>query len=233
MLDHQSIKWGIRGFALTAVLLATALWLAQPTFGQDQPNQNEQYNGRTDDPNGQAAAPLPSQETIPNNFVFPAEATSSRQVDSAEAELALAESAYTSPLVIPAADFRTDGINPDSTNFSFFSGHIAGNSQDAGCVQAPAYLPHGAQLSLIAISAIDNDATNIPLILHRVNNFTGAHDLMASIFTAGNSSTPQSFSSTSIAEPLISYPTYSYYVTICLSKEEFKLFSTRIYYTIP
>jgi hypothetical protein len=140
---------------------------------------------------------------------------------------------YGSPLVIPAADFRSDGIQPTYYNFWFATGAFQGaNATTSGCLMAPAYLPNGATVIDVYASVYDNSTTyNVPISLKRVENYTGAVDTMASITSAGASTAIQSLVAPSISNPSVSYPNYSYYATACVRSSDTAVYSVRIYYT--
>ena len=141
---------------------------------------------------------------------------------------------YSSPLVIPAAAFSSDGYDPDSMFFSFPLGYVRGNAAMDGCVKAPAYLPNGATVTSVYASVYDNDGTyNIYIKLRRVDNYTGATATMASLSSTGTSSAIRNIVDSSIDHPLIDYPQYSYYVTTCLPSYDIRLYSVRIYFDGP
>jgi hypothetical protein len=141
------------------------------------------------------------------------------------------EAGYQSPLVISAADFSSDGFDPDGFFFSFAGGYI--NGDGSACLKAPAYLPKGATITSLYASLYDNADGNVTVNLRRVNRSTGATNVMASASTSSNSTSIQQRSDTSISYPDISYPTYAYYVTTCLSYANHRVYSVRIYYTGP
>jgi hypothetical protein len=124
---------------------------------------------------------------------------------------------YTSPLVIPAADFTDDGFDPDSVFFSFGGGYFTGDADAYGCLIAPAYLPQGATVTAMFVSVYDNDAArNITVTFRRVDNFTGSGTSLASTSTSGSFAGIQTIATSSITDPVILYPDNSYYLTTCL-----------------
>ncbi len=136
-----------------------------------------------------------------------------------------------SPLVIPATAFAPDGANPDSYFFSFGAGYIVGNSQNYGCLMAPAYLPHGVTVTDMFSTVFDDDATfNMAVTLRRVDNFTGTTAILATASTAGEFNGIQVLSDFTIENPLVQYPEYSYYVTTCTLSSTHRLYSVRIYF---
>ena len=135
------------------------------------------------------------------------------------------------PLVIPAAAFTSDGVDPDGFYFSFAGGYV--NGDGSACLKAPAYLPQGAYVTSVYASLYDNASGNVTVNLRRVHRSTGATNVMASVSTSSNSTSIQQRSDTSISYPDISYPTYAYYVTTCLSYADHRVYAVRIYYTGP
>ena len=143
-----------------------------------------------------------------------------------------APSGYDSPLVIPAADFRSDGIVPGGYRFWFSGGAIEGTGAGGTCLMAPAYLPNGARITQLWASVYDNDAGyNVSVSLRRVNNYLGTMVVLAQASSSGASTSIQSVTAPSIANPVVEYPTYSYYATVCVSSASVSLYSVRIWYT--
>lgn len=138
-----------------------------------------------------------------------------------------------SPLVIPAAAFRSDGHDPDAIFFSFIGGYVRGEHGNS-CLMAPVYLPQFATAEIIYASAYDNDSNsgvNLWINLYRMHNYTGAVDLMAHMETTSDMDAIQVLSDPSIDYNSVSYPTYSYYIGTCLESTNTRLYSVRIYYT--
>ena len=141
---------------------------------------------------------------------------------------------YSSPLVIPAAAFSSDGYDPDSMFFSFFGGYVRGNAATDGCVKAPAYLPNGATITKMCATVYDNDTIYpVWVDLWRVDNLSGDTDWMATVETTGASTSVKWVCDTSIDDPLVVYPGYAYYVTSCLFSSNIRLYSVRIYFDGP
>lgn len=140
-----------------------------------------------------------------------------------------------SPLVVPAAAFAADGANPDSSFFPFSGGYFQGDSQNYGCRVAPVYLPNEAEINDMFVSLYDNDTTfNMTVNLRRVDNFSGGIDTMATAGTTGSAAFNgvQVANDTTINEPIIVYPDYSYYLTACALSSNMRLYSVRLYYTV-
>ncbi len=199
-------------------------------------------SNRTDDPLGRTRIPLVESEDQPaNNLAYNQQ--NDRPFDPAANQAAMAREAalrqetsqqYVSPLVIPAAGFTDDGANPDSLFFPFGSGYFQGDAENYGCLVAPVYLPNGATVTDIFATVYDNDATyNLSLDFRRVDNFAGGTDTMAAMTTAGTFAGVQVVSESTITEPLVLYPDFSYYLTTCLLSGNIRLYSVRLYYTAP
>ena len=262
MIQKNVIQWFAKGFLATILILLIIIYpqavqtqetgnsnapFSEVSNSAEQADEVEMNNlalenevdvtavGPTDDPQGRVFIPL-EETPINDSNIDAQEGVSSTDVplSSAEAierEKSLLET-YTSPLVIPAADFADDGGNPDSSFFSFGSGYIIGNSQNYGCVMAPAYLPNNVTVTDMFATVYDNDATfNLTVSLRRLDNFTGVTDVMASGATLGDFDGIQVVSDFTIDEPLIAYPDYSYYVTTCALSSTIRFYSIRLYYT--
>jgi len=190
--------------------------------------------GRTDDSLGRQFIPLADEgPVVPNIQAFDPNASTLIQSDTPREGRAgqIEGQDYRSPLVIPAADFSSDGFDPDGFRFSFSGGYLAGQSSN-NCLQAPAYLPDDAVVYDFFVTFYDNnDSNNIFLELRRVNNFTGDVSVLASVQSSGASGTIRSVRDNTIANGTIIYPDYSYYVTTCLPATNLRLYSTRIYYS--
>ena len=144
---------------------------------------------------------------------------------------------YQSPLVIPAAEFSSDGSNqPGDFFYSFPGGYLLGTDPvTTTCLQAPAYLPQGATVTGLFVSVYDNtDTGNMFLNLYRVDNFNAANDVvrMAEVLTsdAGTSGSIVTLTDQTISSAGVLYPNFSYYVGVCLDANV-RLYAARIYYT--
>ncbi len=198
--------------------------------------------GRTDDPEGRSLIPLSEAAPLPaDNLESMADPEGLFDLAVSQANVlreaglnSNAPQQYTSPLVIPAADFAADGFAPDTMFFSFGGGYVQGDAGAYGCVMAPAYLPQGVTVTDMFVSVYDNDGTNnITVDLRRVDNFSGTQAAMATASTTGNFAGVQTVSDASIVNPLIAYPDFSYYVTTCLFSGNTRLYSVRLYYAVP
>ena len=138
----------------------------------------------------------------------------------------------TSPLVIPAAAFATNGDSPSSTNMIWYEGYIAGTALAGGCIQAPVYLPDNTEITSFYISYIDEDGgQDFTVWLTRTTNTSVAAFLdLATASTTGSSPDVRTAWDTSIQEPIVQLPEYSYYVSTCLPSASTKLISARIYF---
>jgi hypothetical protein len=180
----------------------------------------------------QTTQPDPGQ--VNNNARSTGPMTGINSIVSAKVESQRHATTSSSPLVIPAADFRSDGYDPDSIFFFFGGGYIQGGNANS-CVMAPAYLPNGATVYDIYASVVDNDAAaNVWIRLFRVNNNTGVVNEMAYMYTDDVYHSPDiiSLEDDSVDYPIVEYPTYSYYVGSCLASSAIHLYSVRIWYTV-
>jgi hypothetical protein len=137
-----------------------------------------------------------------------------------------------SPLVVPAAAFATNG-NYDGTYFFHpFEGHMRGTAATDGCVQAPVYLPRGAEVFQIYASILDEDAgADVYLSLMRSDNFAYHDaDTMAAAHSNGSSSVIQSIFDETVQYAGIEHPRYHYWVALCLPSADTKLYSVRVYF---
>ncbi len=156
-------------------------------------------------------------------------------LDGPEAEME-GTSRLTDPgvLVIPGADFRSDGYDPDGFFFWFGGGYFQNKATNPGvCLMAPAYLPHGATINSFFATAYDNTATGfITMGLYRLDNYSGSVSQIgyisttmsyvnSNIFTIGDST---------ILNPVVSFPDYSYYVGGCVTESANRIYNLRIYY---
>jgi hypothetical protein len=153
-----------------------------------------------------------------------------------EYQAAADSTGFGSPLVIPAADFSSDGFKPESYYFDYILGYVRGNSLAYGCLKSPAYLPDDAILTDLFATVYDNDpdpADNVDVRLYRVNNYTGVVDILANAGSSGASPQIQPLQASSIQFPQVTAPDYSYYVTTCVPSDQIRFYSIRLYYDRP
>lgn len=186
----------------------------------------------TDDPQGRVFIPLEeSLEPVGNVTEGGGSYDPGTSLEATAREKVLQIESASSPLVIPAAAFTADGSNPDSMFFPFGGGYFSGDSENYGCMVAPAYLPQGAEIVDLFATVYDDDATyNLLVTLRRVDNFAGGTDTMAEAETSGEFAGVQVINDFSIVEPIVTYPDYSYYVTTCVLSGSIRLYSVRLYY---
>ena len=139
-----------------------------------------------------------------------------------------------SPLIIPAADFSSDGYLPGSTLFSFAGGYTAGvganKVQGGGCLKAPVYLPSGASITSFAAYVSDTDTINdLVISLHRIRTMTGLHEMLAQVQDLGGGIGIHTLINNSIQPNQID-DLHAYYVTTCLWTQKMKLYGVRIYF---
>ncbi len=141
---------------------------------------------------------------------------------------------YSSPMVIPAADFSSDGAQPDRTFFSFTEGYVRGTGAGQGCLKAPVYLPNGAILDYFYDYVYDNESTyTVTVTLDRVRNQTGVHDPMAAIASSGTSDQIQYLGTVPDTKTNTIDNEFSYYTTTCLYTLNTRLYAIRISYHMP
>jgi len=208
MDNKHTLTWFARGFALTGLVLLVVVMTAWPASGQSQ---------GSDEPGSNWEAQVPGDASIP--------VTEPHWVGDT------VSTGYTSPLVIPAAAFTSDGGDPDGFFFDFGGGYV--NGSGTACLKAPAYLPNGSIITSVNAFLYDNASGNVTVNLRRVNVDTGTSNEMANPGTVADSTAIQQRSDTTIAYPEISYPDYAYYVTTCLNYADHRLYSVHIYYTGP
>jgi hypothetical protein len=134
-------------------------------------------------------------------------------------------------LVIPSADFRSDGYVPQGPFFSFYGGYWVGYSSST-CLMAPLYPPNGTEIYQLWSTIYDNDPTyQIWMSLFRVDNYGGIVDIMASIASGepyAHDGWTQIYD-TSVDFPIVVLPQYSYYLGMCNESTSTLLLSTRVW----
>lgn len=137
-----------------------------------------------------------------------------------------------SPMVISAAAFATNGNHDGTYYYHPFEGHMQGKSTTDGCVQAPLYLPEGAEISQLIASIIDEDSgADVYVSLMRSDNYAYHDaDTLGTANTGGSTASMQTPSDTTISHPLVTYPRYHYWVQLCLPSMDTKLYSVRVYF---
>lgn len=143
--------------------------------------------------------------------------------------------ALSSVYVLPSADFRSDGADPDGFFFWFGGGHIMGkDDQTSGtCLMAPVYLPAGATITDVYATVVDDsDTLRIWMELYRLDNYSGDVVEVAYLETTAGYANPSlvTIYDLTISNPVVSYPSYSYYVGTCIPGSAIKLYDVRIYY---
>jgi len=241
MVDKWFSKgtWLIVSIAVTllavALLLVPALGFAQgekePNWSATAPEEGTPL-GRTDDPLGRVEIPVTVQNPPDSNVDITSNAVEGVDLVFGDEAATREEEtrSYSSPLVIPGADFSSDGKKPDSYFFSFYGGRIEGG--DGAYLMAPVYLPHGVTVSSMYVSYIDNNpAYGLSVKLFRVDNYDGTVNIMASFSTTDEPEDPSICigADPSIDFPKVAYPRYSYYVGTGLPTDT-RLYSVRLYY---
>jgi hypothetical protein len=137
------------------------------------------------------------------------------------------------PLVVSAADFRTNGNHRESFYFSP-NGYMTGEGEIVTLI-APVYLPDGATVRNVTAHVYDNSSScanpEILVWLNRVGANTGTGvQTMASMSTTGAESRMRTVSSSSIAYAEIDTFRYTYYAAVMLCSVAHELHSVVIYY---
>jgi hypothetical protein len=227
MRRGDRVRGGATGFLLPVLILLVAALSAQPLLIWAQSNGVELANSQK----AEGVPPVGTHEDGSSSnwrAMVPGDPSAPGTV-SDESVLAAASSG--SPLVIPAADFSSDGGFPDGYFFDFETGFLRGD--DFACLKAPAYLPHGVTVDYVGASLYDNATGSVTVNLKRVDVVSGAVNTMATLGTPWNSTDIQSVGDNDIDYEEISYPAYAYFLTVCLSSVDHRLYSVRIYYTEP
>lgn len=219
MSNRNRLAWFARGFVSTILFLLVATTVVRPLASRARSGDGEIPK----ELEGERGAPESNWEAMVSGDAFP---SLSKPEGPAPAGLDDA-----SPLVIPAADFSSDGNDPDGFYFDFAGGYV--NGDGTGCLKAPAYLPHGATVTSVHASLYDNAPGNVMVNLRRVDVVSGSSDVMASFGTVTDSTSIQHVADESINDAGVSHPAYAYYVTTCLNYADHRLYSVYIYYTGP
>lgn len=142
--------------------------------------------------------------------------------------------AYGSPLLIPAAAFRSDGVNPSQLQYDANLGMLRGQDSENAFAVAPIYLPEGATVASIMASIFDGldgtgagcedpDQQDLGVWIFRVTNNTGEVSTMAFFGTTGLNAAIQHPLDSSVEYPMVEYPEYAYYAAtrVCHSAHAF------------
>ena len=98
-----------------------------------------------------------------------------------------------------------------------------------GCMVAPVHLPHGASVTDLFGHIYDNDATrNASLSLRRVAVDGSSATTMATVPTAGNSTSVQIVGDASIDNDVVDNLAFSYYVTVCVGSSNLRLYAASV-----
>ena len=158
------------------------------------------------------------------------------QAQDAAPRPAAVRAGYTSPLVIPAAEFTNDGAAPSDFLFDRTTGRVQGtDAAGTACMKAPAYLPDGATITeLKAFLRDNNDTADVTLNLARTSNtLVSPAQTLATVNSTGSGTAVQTPSDNTVASPLVDLRGYSYYVTTCLMNGNTGLYAVSISYLQP
>lgn len=138
-----------------------------------------------------------------------------------------------SPLVISAADFRTNGNDREAFYFSA-NGYLTGEGSTVVMI-APVYLPDGATVSTFAANVYDNSTScsypEVTLWLNRVGAGTGTGmETMASATTSGAQTSMRTITDSSISYPVVDTLRYTYYAAVMMCSSAHELHSVVIDY---
>jgi hypothetical protein len=256
MIDRKSVSYFIKGFGFAALMLLLAAGgygvqtvLAQTGGNQTSGTTNDAWNTEqsgvqvsggenAEGPNVQVGGESvllndnpgtvfvqPSTQNLPENNIAP-----NLIAPDAFGTENIAATPY--GVVIPAADFTNDGLNPNDPFFSFSEGAWNGHI-NWPCMMAPAYLPNGVTIAEFWGTFDDtSDTAQGEMRLYRHYNYSATtSDLMASIGSGyafnGGFSNP---GDTSIDYPVVDYPNYSYFVGGCMDSDLVEFIGVRIYY---
>lgn len=227
MRRGDRVRWVATGFLLPVLILLVAALSAQPLLSWAQSKDIELANSQK----AEGVPPLGTHEDGSRSnwgAMVPGDPSAPAAVPD---ESILAAASSSSPLVVPAADFSSDGAFPDGYFFDFETGFLRGDG--FACLKAPAYLLHGVTVDYVGASLYDNATGSVTVNLKRVDVVSGAVNTMATLGTPWDSTDIQSVGDYDINYAEISYPAYAYFLTICLSSADHRLYSVRIYYTEP
>jgi hypothetical protein len=142
---------------------------------------------------------------------------------------------FTSPLVVPAAEFVSDGYYPSSTFFDSTGGYVRGVGTVAvsggGCLRASVYLPPKAAIKSFYAYVYDNDADNeVTVTFQRIRTMTGVYDELGQVSTSSANTQIHSLGDETIAHNFTDN-LHAYYLTTCLKTQNTRLYAVRIFYT--
>ncbi|MEN8163324.1 MAG: hypothetical protein ABFS37_04280 [Acidobacteriota bacterium] len=150
--------------------------------------------------------------------------------------------AYGSPLVVPAAAFRSDGLNPDQLHYAVGLGILQGQDVENAYAVAPIYIPEGATISAVQASVFDGfngpgacdgvGYEDVAVWLYRVSNSTSEALQMAFFTTTGVSGDIQHILETSVDYPTVAYPEYAYYAVARLCHSAHAFHTLQIFYSM-
>lgn len=138
---------------------------------------------------------------------------------------------YDSPLFIPAADFRTDGLYPEAQSYSI-GGYWKGDDLGGVYLIAPVWLPAEAEINSVWLFAVDDDddcsTEDMTMWLARVDNYDGSVDGMAGVSTSGSTGNMQTPHENNPSFSTIEYPLYSYWLTARICSTDHELYGAMI-----
>ena len=146
---------------------------------------------------------------------------------------------WTSPLVIPAADFENSGVYPSEDNFYDSDGYFTGRSRDLYMV-APVLLPEGVTITRFEAAMTDiggcgsNPDVQVDLVSNEYDDILNPPDtnviVHATVFSDDNL-TMEVFSDTTISSPVVQNLWRFYWVRVYSCGLFQSLQAVRIHYT--
>ncbi len=139
-----------------------------------------------------------------------------------------------SPMVIPAAAFSTDGVDPEGHYYDA-RGFLNGDGSDNSMV-APVYLPEGATLNKIVAYVYDNSDScganaNVHVYLNRNHLSSAAYEVIGYTGSSGASGSPHPIEDDTIDGGSVNNLVYAYWLHLNMCSTAHELYSVVIYYS--
>jgi YVTN family beta-propeller protein len=143
----------------------------------------------------------------------------------------------TNIIAVPAYAFKPDG-EWTSTTYSYYCGYAAWIEGGGWSLNAPVYLPHGAEVVGMTVHYWDNDSSyDLDISLVRQECDGGSMDNIAIVTTAGANTSVQTESASSVAYNTIDNSSYTYHMNLepdglDMWSSNLKFYSASIEYTL-
>jgi len=145
-----------------------------------------------------------------------------------------AQGGWQSPLVIAAAEFENDGVDPLEDNFYDSDGYFSGRADQALTMVAVVKLPNFATITRFEAAMVDiGDCPSVPdpiVELRSVNYDSGMPVLHASV-VANDNTNMEIFVDTSIASADVNNLTQAYFVVVKMCGPFQAFQGVRVHYT--